>query len=252
VTPDRSEAASALASSGSLVGRWVFRRLLRRLEEHERYPGPLEDFDPKTGETYRITEDGPTIRAATAVEEEAWWRAGLGDGSANRRYDQQSRVVVAEHNGRVIGISRIFQRGEQELPALSEMRFYSEEERARLAGRVEEGRAEEFGILARDVEHSTKRRTALHMFRIAYRDARNRGVEEWLIIMEPPRVRRLNRWYGTTFEQLGPTIWYQGGECAAHVLRFAGVEERALARPSRRTVWFGLKPLMRPPAPCDG
>jgi hypothetical protein len=49
------------------------------------------------------------------------------------------------------------------------------------------------------------------------RDAKARGVEQWGIIMEPKRVEHMNKQFGFTFEQVGPMVDYQGGDCAPFV-----------------------------------
>jgi len=210
------------------------------MENNQEIPfeGPLEHYSPKTGERYLVTEDFDLIAAGNIVESEAWLNTGLGDSSENRRYDNQSRVIVAERDGEVVGVSRIFQHGEFQLPALSQMPYDNEKQKADIEELVNAGLIEEFGITARNVSKSHRRETALNMFRIAYRDAKNRGIKAWLIIMEPPRVKKMNRWYKFTFEKLGPEIYYQGGDCAVHILKFDEVERSMRDSSSKRANWF--------------
>lgn len=77
---------------------------------------------------------------------------------------------------------------------------------------------------------------------MAYRDAVDRGVKRWGIIMESRRVTAMNRRYGFSFRQVGEERYYQGGYCAAHVLDLRAVAvHMAKVRPAEYQ-WFTGSP----------
>lgn len=149
--------------------------------------------------------------------------AGYGSLDTYRQYLDQSRFFVAEQAGRCVGVVRVITSGPL-LPPFFDLPFADAGERARCAQAAAAGRLEELATVA--VLPGTVPFTAvLNLWRLAYRDAKARGVLEWGIIMEPRRVWVLNRHYGTSFVRLGRATEYQGGQCAAHLMNFASAEE---------------------------
>ena len=70
-------------------------------------------------------------------------------------------------------------------------------------------------------------------------------MKEWGIIMEPARVDKMNRDFGFTFRRFGPTIDYQGGECAAHVMDLQEVDDNMRTKFPDIYNWFVNEPLIR-------
>lgn len=189
--------------------------------EHLIYPEkPFFNYSKRTQESYFFTDDPVKIAAANAVEQKAWDYKNLGDSSENRQYDAQSRLIVAEKHGEVVGAARIFGLGDKVIPALDKMEYDNDIEFTKLVRMYRDGELEEFGILARDHEHSKRKLTARNLYRTAWKEARQRDVRAWLMIMEPERAEDSFVKLGIPFLQVSKIKWYQGGNVAAHLLYF--------------------------------
>jgi hypothetical protein len=81
----------------------------------------------------------------------------------------------------------------------------------------------------------------LRLWRLAYRDARARGIKKWGIIMEPERVEKMNKNHGFTFRQLGDPIPYQGGDCAAFIMDLDEVDKTMKKKHPLTHFWFASK-----------
>jgi lauroyl/myristoyl acyltransferase len=84
----------------------------------------------------------------------------------------------------------------------------------------------------------------VRLWRLAYRDAVDRDIKQWGIIMEPERVERMNKGHGFTFEQLGEVKKdYQGGDCAAFVMNLDEVASQMRRKKPIQYFWFTRKSL---------
>ena len=117
------------------------------------------------------------------------------------------------------------------------MPFYDEAERTRLEDLYLKGDIEELGTAAVTSKYQGKGVNA-RLWRLAYRDARERGVKYWGIIMEPKRVEAMNKKYGFKFEQLGDPVDYQGGDCAAFIMDLEEVDRSMHDNKFLTHYWF--------------
>jgi GNAT superfamily N-acetyltransferase len=209
--------------AGSVALLEVARRKWRSIMRH-----PHEVEDPLTEEwkdsdkrhKYHLLSDPTETVKAAITEQNVWDEKGFGklDEAGYTGHIEHSRTFVAfDKDGECKGVNRMFGAYEDVLPPFLELPFDSEEEREMLSQRARDGKLEELGTVA-VVEDARGQGVNGRLWRLAYRDAVARGVEEWGIIMEPERVAKLNKYHGFTFRQLGSAVDYQGGDCAAFVM----------------------------------
>lgn len=199
--------------------------------------------------------DGPAIKKALELEQRVWDEEGYGSLDVYKKYEPQSRVFGAFKADQCIGITRLFAGAPELPPFLEEMPFDNPELRTSLLKGAKNGLVEELGTVAIDKKASkelgAKRlQVALGLWRLAYRDAYERGIESWGIIMEPERVEKMNRFLGFTFKQVGPVIEYQGGGCAAHLMDLNEVRGNMEATNPNLYGWFVNEPLTNPIPPA--
>ena len=103
---------------------------------------------------------------------------------------------------------------------------------------TQQGAVEELGTVAVARDQRREGVVSASLWRIAFRDAVARGIRYWGIIMEPSHVRAMNRIFGFTFKQAGPTVDYQGGMCAAHYLDLVEVDHAVRANKPDVWEWF--------------
>ncbi|HLG90772.1 MAG TPA: hypothetical protein VI336_01250 [Candidatus Saccharimonadales bacterium] len=191
-------------------------------------------------ETAFITGESDMARALV-LEQEVWHEEQYGDLEDYKKYLPQSRVFAAFDGDKCIAMNRLIAGAPELPPFITEMPFYDERVKQELILGSQNLKVEEFGTVA--IERSYRGgRTFLDQSRHSYRDATERDIETWGIIMEPERVTNMNT-YGFTFEQVGPTIKYQGGMCAAHIMRFAEVRKHMQATLPKIYDWFVNQPL---------
>ncbi len=194
--------------------------------------------------TVRLDYDPVSLVIAQEFEQKVWHDENYGSLSDYAGFIANSRTFTAFQNEECVGIARLFS-GVAELPPfLTEMPFYDEDQRQKLMdfGRI--GLLEEFGTIA-----VAKRMRKLFVFerlaRLAYRDSYSRDIEYWGVIMEPERVESMNKHYGFTFQKLGDTVFYQGGDCAAHVMNLEEVYRNVQETQPEIFEWFCKEPLQK-------
>lgn len=206
--------------------------------------GPLENYMPEYGLQVALSEDERVISEALELEQKIWNDNDFGDLAEYAVFNNQSRVFTADIDGEVIGVTRVFY-GAPEPPPFTKLPMGNEEVRRKILERCESLEMEELGTTAVDKSRdpTPKHTISLQMWRLAYRDAIRRDVKYWGIIMEPERVQKMNDSFGFTFEQLGPTEYYQGGDCAAFAMDLRVVDEYMREKLPDLYEWFVREPL---------
>lgn len=178
--------------------------------------------------------------------EEAIWREEQYDDPEDydyKPYIPQSRTFSAYNSaGEIVGITRLFEGSPLLPPFLTKMNINDPVLFERLAAEASEYKAEEFGTVAVKKELRGGR-IFMDLCRKAWRDACERNIQTWGIIMEPERVKKMNQGLGFTFTQIGPTKKYQGGDCAAHIMDFDEVRAYMRATKPELYDWFVNQPL---------
>jgi hypothetical protein len=188
------------------------------------------------------------LRQTAVLEQQIWDEQNYGDllEEGYGEHIERGRTFAAFAKDDCVGVTRLFDGDADRLPPflLEALPFYNEHERAALIDGVQTHVVEELGTAA-VVAALRRGGVATRLWRLAYRDARERGVRELGVIMEPERVQRMNRCYAFNFRQLGPAVLYQGGYCAAHVLDLRAVE-RHLQRHAPVKYWWFVKRRLQP------
>ncbi|HET7320786.1 MAG TPA: hypothetical protein VFI84_04375 [Candidatus Saccharimonadales bacterium] len=201
------------------------------------------DKDPIHGCTYDLIHDEKRLAAAAEMELRVWQEQGFGDLDEYAQHIKHSRTFAAFNGKECVGVGRLFAASEAGLPPfVTSMPFYEQDVRTALNGECEQGLAEEFGTVA--VSESLRDGIVFtHIARLSYRDARARGVKTWGIIREPELVAKWNEHYGFTFKQVGESIDYQGGMCAAHIMDLDEVDRNMSQKFPEIYDWFVNQPL---------
>lgn len=192
----------------------------------------------------KILEHPEDISRAIELERTVWREQQYDDQDYDyEKYDAQSRTIAAySPDGRLAGVTRLFEGSPLLPPFLAKMPIDDPMLAENLAVQAAAGKAEEFGTAA-VLKEFRGGRIFMDLCRTAWRDASDRGIQTWGIIMEPDRVEKMNRGLGFTFRQIGPTKNYQGGECAAHVMDFDEVRANVSAAKPEFYDWFVNQPL---------
>lgn len=193
-------------------------------------------------------EDESFLALAEEREENEWEKNGFGSLEEYKKYNMQSQVYAAFRGDKCVGLTRIFA-GHPEVPPFAQLSFDSDEKRQEVLELCRSGRVEEVGTAAvnHELSQAPKHFVALHMWRLAYRDAVEKGMQYWGIIMEPSRVEAMNEHFSFTFEQLGPATDYQGGDCAPFIMNLEEVDSRMSANLPDLYYWFVKEPLEKVP-----
>ena len=201
------------------------------------------DFDPINGRLFELTTNPLKLTVAGQFEQNIWLEEGYGSLEDYEDLIQHSITFTAfDESGKCNGIARLFQGKDSVLPFLDKMSFYEKSEKSELLRLSADGEIEELGTIA----VSKELRNGLvfeNLARLAYRYSYGKGIKYWGIIMEPERVKKMNRGYGFTFRQLGPTTEYQGGECAAFIMDLQEVNDNMRSKFSEAYDWFVNAPL---------
>lgn len=217
----------------------------KRAEQQTGYADkPNHWLDYHNGIKYGLVQSGKEFELSGELENETWIKMGYGDieEEGYSEYVKNSRTFAAFKGDQCIGVNRMFHGRENALPPFlaDDMPFYDEGERITLAEQTRRGDIEELGTVAVH-EDFRGEKVNLRLWRLAYRDARERGVKYWGIIMEPERVEKMNKFHGFTFRQLGDTVEYQGGDCAAHVMDLEEVDKTMRKQHPIEHFWFVRK-----------
>ncbi len=244
--PEPETIGGALIAIGGLVafGKWARAKLEQKKLIPEATDSYIEEFDLRV----RLTDDPRQIEEASALEQAIWDKNNFGSLDEYRKYDDQCRMFVAEEQGEIIGVTRMFYGG-PELPPFMDLPFYDKAEKEQIEKSCLTGDIEELGTTGIDKEKdkAPKHVVALEMWRLAYRDAMQRGVKNWGIIMEPERVEKMNQNFGFKFKQLGPAKDYQGGDCAPFVMDLQEVDAHMSQTLPELYDWFVKQPLVKRP-----
>lgn len=190
----------------------------------------------------RFVSGGPEEQKALELEQQIWNQEGYGKLDVYEKFIPQSRIFAAFDGDRCVGMNRLFAGSPEIPPFIGEMPIDDLELKQNLIDRGKELKVEEFGTVG-VVKELRGGRTFLDICRMAFRDAEQRGVDTWGIIMEPERVEKMNRGLGFTFNQISPEIDYQGGMCAAHVMDFDEVHAHMSSTKPELYDWFINQPL---------
>jgi hypothetical protein len=150
----------------------------------------------KYGLSYGLVEDELGLKKAAKLEQDVWDEKGYGnlEDEGYTTYIKNSRTfAVFDTNNECIGMNRMFQASGDELPPFLDMEFFNEYEKEEIAETAKSGDTEELGTVAVSSIYRGKR-VNLRLWRMAYRDARERGIKQWGIIMEPERVEKMNKY----------------------------------------------------------
>jgi hypothetical protein len=225
------------ARIASLVLKHGPESLLRRVENSQ-----VRTIINSRGLEVSLLTNEEEIQEALDLEQEVWDEKSYGSLDVYAKYLPQSRIFGVYAGEKFVGVNRLFTGSPELPPFISEMPIDNPQLKQELIEGCENFKVEEYGTAAVKKEFRNNK-IFLDLCRIAYRDATERGIAVWGIIMEPRRVQLMNRGLGFTFEQIGPAIDYQGDECAAHVMRFADVRQHMKATKPELYDWFVNQPL---------
>lgn len=239
--PEPETIGGALLAVGGIVAAWKWAR--ERYVSELRSEGGLTDYNQRFGFMIQcVDNDSQVAREGLQLEQAIWQKHNYGDELAEYSdFIEQSRVFVAIKDNEIIGITRTF-KGKPLLPPFMALPIASPQLREELALECQDGLVEELATAAVS-ESARKGVVSTSLWRLAYRDALSRGVKKWGIIMEPERVKTMNKRYGFTFQQIGSTQQYQGGECAAHIMDLYEVQESMKITHPEVLQWFVEEPL---------
>jgi len=183
----------------------------------------LEYFDTKVS----LVTGRDQLEKVEELEAAIWSTNGFGSIDEYDKYKKCSSVFAAFLDEECLGFTRIFHGGELYPPPFTTMDFFDSERKVETLTACSLGKIEEVGTLGVDHDSSEIPRGILsaNMWRLAYRDAVNREVDTWGIIMEPERVVEMNEKFSFKFFQLGPESYYQGGMCAPFIMSLSEVAE---------------------------
>lgn len=235
--------AGIAALGGTQFGaKKVLDHVKRRREMREAQQ--LQDYLPDSNIRVGLTFSSSEKKKAAQLEQEIWDKNGFGSLEEYEKYNKHSRVFTAFDGDECLGITRLFP-GKPEAPPFTALPIADEKDRQMIEEECKKGAMEELGTTAVDHEKSDapKHAIALDMWRLAYRDARSRGIKYWGIIMEPERVEKMNEQFNFTFKQLGPTEDYQGGDCAAFLMNLEEVDKQMSESMPELYDWFVVQPL---------
>lgn len=221
------------------AGKWLKKKFIHKREIDE--TAVIIDIDPNTNLRFQFTKDRTRLQKASKLEQDIWFEKGYGSLDEYEQYIKHSRTFTALDGENCIGVARLFG-GRTIPPPFVELPFDSITEHSVILEECSKGNIEEVGTVAVAKEHRNGL-TSTHLYRLAYRDARSRGIQKWGIIMEPERVQAMNEMYGFTFKQLGKPIEYQGGACAAHIMDLDEVDANMSQKFPEIYEWFVSRPL---------
>lgn len=233
---------------GSAVAVEIGRRLAARLRTLKPVDIATEAWhDSDKRYSYQLVTDEAELRKAAILEQAVWDEKEFGNliEEGYGPHIERSRTFAAFDGEECIGMTRMFIADDDVVPPFldEEMPYYDETERKSLMESARAGLLEELGTAAVS-PNARGQGVNDRLWRMAYRDARARGVEQWGIIMEPGRVEKdLNGRHGFTFRRLGDAVNYQGGDCAAFVMDLEEVNRAMQRKHPLSHYWFVRKSL---------
>lgn len=156
--------------------------------------------------------------------------------------DQSHFFGGFERAGQCRGVVRIIEGSPLLPPVIRDMKVTESGDGYRALAAT--GRFEEFATIAIE-EDARGLDLFLDLVRIAYRDARRRGVTHFGIIMEPQRVEMMNQFYDFCYTRVGPDQRYGGEDhvTAPFVLDFEEQERHLRDTRPAYLKWFVHDPL---------
>lgn len=239
--------AGIAALGGTRFGaKKVLDHVKRRREIREAQQ--MQDYLPGSNVRIGLAFSASEKEKAAQLEQEIWDKNDFGSLEEYEKYNKHSRVFTAFDGEECLGITRLFP-GKPEIPPFTALPIADEKDRLMIEEECKRGTMEELGTTAVDHDKSDTPRhaIALDMWRLAYRDARSRGIKYWGIIMEPERVEKMNEQFNFTFKQLGPAQDYQGGDCAAFLMDLEEVDREMSQSMPELYDWFVEQPLNSSP-----
>jgi hypothetical protein len=220
------------------------------LDQQEGIPktnGRFENFLPEYSVSLRKVDNQVDLEKALDLEQHIWDINNFGSLEEYEKYYEQSSTFAAFKDDECVGVTRMF-KGHPFLPPFTSLPFENQTDKQQIIELCISGDMEELGTTAVDHEKSKVPRgiLSLHMWRLAYRDAMQRDVKYWGIIMEPERVQAMNEKSGFTFRQLGPATEYQGGDCAIFMMDLQEVDKEMQRSMPELYDWFVREPLTTP------
>lgn len=235
--PDRRRHHRSLRSVGSVALTHAPERIQRSVEDVA-----IRRIIRSKGFDAGLITDSESISKALDLEVRVWEEKGYGDLEDYKKYLDQSRIFASFDNEECVGLTRLFAGTPEAPPFLEGLPIYDKDLKQQLIQGSRQAKVEEYGTVAvkKDLRGG---RIFLDLCRAAYRDATERDIQTWGIIMEPERVEQMNRMLSFTFKQIGPTLDYQGGMCAAHVMDFDEVRLHMSSTKPELYDWFVNQPL---------
>lgn len=241
----------SIAAAGSAVavaaGRKLHKKRAAKRELARQAERTWDDSD-KFGNVYGVITDEESLTKAAELEQHVWDEKHYGNliEEGYSKHFETSRTLAAFNGEECVGMNRMFVAHEDIVPPFleTEMPYDDESERAKIIELARQGLVEELGTVAVAPDMRGKD-VNLRLWRLAYRDARARGVKYWGIIMEPERVEKMNKHQAFTFRRLGEAVEYQGGACAAHIMDLEEVDESMRRNKRLNHFWFVRKKLNR-------
>jgi predicted outer membrane repeat protein len=240
------EAAGIVAGAvgAGAIGGWLRRQFKNRSKNQGGAikAETIRDIDSENGMLFELINDKHKLEEAAQLEMDVWLEKGYGSLEEYADHIVRARTFAAFKDGKCVGVTRMFG-GESKLPPFTELTFDNNSYKSQIIKDCKKGLIEEVGTLAVAPEHRGSGMIAVHLQRLAYRDARARGIKSWGIIMEPERVQKMNERYGFTFKQLGPAVDYQAGMCAPHIMDLEEVDQAMSEKLPEIYKWFVNEPL---------
>lgn len=185
--------------------------------------------------TLKLETDHGEIDKAIKLESEIFDEEGFGETIEQySKYKNQSRVISAFDGDERIGVIRLIAGKPERPPFMSDFEIKRKEELEEL---VNKGKLEEVGTVAVAKEYRNKN-IGIELYKAAYKDAKERGITHWGIIMEPKRVNAFNKRLFFAFEELALAKWYMGGNCASYVMNLAEGEKNQSQHNRALYDWF--------------
>ncbi|STX52090.1 Uncharacterised protein [Legionella busanensis] len=172
------------------------------------------------------------FKKALQFEQKIWNQCQYGDLEAEGYrdlIDQTKFIGGFDEHGDCHAVTCSFIKGKSLPPFLARFEFFSQELKNKIIQQFNSGFIDEVGTAAVDYR-GIKSGSALRMWALTFLDGCLRGVQAWGIVMEPERVEKMINKYNLPFKQIGPTIDYQGGHCAPHLITLKGVKQSNIAR----------------------
>ena len=169
--------AAATVTVGA-AGGWLKRRL--KNQESTENTATIKYLDTTDGTLYELVNDKQELEQAAQLEENVWREKGYGSLEEYAEHIAHARTFAAFQEGKCIGLARMFgAETNAKPPPFTELPFDDQADKAQIIEDCKKGLVEEMGTLAVAPEYRGGGMVAVHMQRLAYRDARARNIKSW-------------------------------------------------------------------------